>query len=122
MSKLTKAEKEERKYNPKTDEEIKNLALDFCNGRIFTSLQIHPNEQKRMLSSVFMVLAFMKKEQIEEMQRQKIQMVYADMSEAMKMSVNGYPIFFSCAMLNDVDTKRFIAKVEDVKKQLANIK
>lgn len=77
----------------RTDEELKQIAKDIHMGKIFTDRQCPSPE---MISSVFMVLAFMEKEHLKKMIDDKVEMFFEYMDQAGTMAVNGMPTFFSC--------------------------
>lgn len=72
----------------KETERLKKLVLDICDGRVFVSWGLRHEE----LRSVFMVLALAGPEHIPA----DATMVWAPMSEAGPMSINGLPCFVSC--------------------------
>lgn len=104
-------------YCKRTDREIKELALGIYKGEIFTSLQIRENDTY-LLSTIFMPLMFMDKEQIDKMEKHKAYMFYANMSEAGPRAINGYPIFMSMNYINEEDCKKVLEKYEVIKKAI----
>jgi hypothetical protein len=50
-------------YTPKTDEQIRTIALGIFKGTLFTNLQIKEWELETMMPMVFMGLLFMDEEQ-----------------------------------------------------------
>lgn len=102
-------------YVPKTDDEIKKPVLGVLENRVFTSDFVQTNSD---LPRVFMVLAFASPETVTEMQEQKISMFYEAYTEAAPVGVNGYPVFFSCHMLNAEDHERYRVKLDTLRKAL----
>lgn len=95
----------------RTQEELKQIAIDINAGRIFTNL--HAPED--MWNSIFMPLVFMGVDQILEMIADMPGLMYEYLSEAGPRSINGYPCFFSVNMLDIEDTKiviEYIGKLE----------
>lgn len=84
----------------RSEEEIKQIATDLFHNRIFTSQ--HLNQDAHMINQVFMVLLFMKNDQIPT----NLGMIYEYEDKAMPRSINGYPIFMSCHFLNTDDTEK----------------
>lgn len=72
----------------KETERLKKLVLDICDGRVFVSWGLEPEQMR----SVFMVLALAGPEHFPP----DATMVWAPMSEAGPVSINGMPCFFSC--------------------------
>jgi hypothetical protein len=110
---------EEWEYTPKTDEEIKVLALDYMASHIFTSNDL--GEDSDMITSVFVVLGMLPKEAMDKMLEQDITLFYEYLSKAGPMSCNGCPMFFSMQMLNKADHKRLADKVKEIKAKLDEI-
>jgi hypothetical protein len=83
---------------PETPEEqtarLKRFVLDFCDGRVFSNVHCEKPKDVRM---VFMVLALMSPEQIDELG--DVGLIYEHMSQAGPMAINGMPTFFSCRTL-----------------------
>lgn len=96
---------------PKTDDEIKQMALDLRAGRIFTDRDL-PKEDAHLLTSVFIILGLLDNEAIAEIKNNPPAMIYEYMSEAGPRSVNGYPMFMSMKMLSKEDMPRLIAVFE----------
>lgn len=101
-------------YTRKDDKELKQLAIDIVAGKVFTSAAIHESELKSILPSVFMSIAFMGTRQREEFQKDDIQFIYEYVNKAEQRSVNGYPIFMTCRMLNREDLERLMKYREEV--------
>jgi len=104
----------------RSEEELKAIAVGIADGNIFCSMQIPPGEQQHMLHSVFMVLAFMSKEDLERLLAENVSVFFEDMSKAGPMSVNGYPCFFSCQTLTKTEWELvvpMIKKYDEMKKE-----
>jgi len=109
---------DERKDRPV--EELKKIAVGIADGNIFCSMQIRPSEQKSMLNSVFMVLTFMEKKDLDKLVSEKVTVLFEDINKAGPMSINGYPCFFSCQTLTDTEWKTIVPMIEQydkIKKQ-----
>lgn len=97
--------------NSLSAEEIKQLAMDICEGQVFTSQQCESEMEVRMCFPVLLFVARPKKSK-DETQHQYVErirsynrtmkllenagMVYEYYSKAGPMAINGKPIFFSC--------------------------
>jgi hypothetical protein len=77
----------------RTDEELKKIARDLYDGKIFTDRHLQSLDELRM---VFMVLAFMDQTEIKQMEENKVDMVFEYLDKAGPRAVNGKPCFFSC--------------------------
>jgi hypothetical protein len=86
----------------KSDDELKQLAIDYVEGKIYTSIGIQNPMDLRL---VFMPLTFMNQEQLAVMD--DVGMLFEYLTEAAPGSINGKPIFMSCSMLTKEDTERF---------------
>jgi hypothetical protein len=78
----------------KTEEELKQIAIDILADRIFTSNHINQADYDSLVN-IFMPLALMHpKEKIKLMEQEPV-LFYEYMSEAGPRSINGYPMFMS---------------------------
>lgn len=82
--------------NQKTDQELKKLAIDIADGKIFTDRHLRDINQ---LSMVFMILALMEENDYNSFIHE-VGLIYEYMSEAGPMSINGMPIFMSVRRLS----------------------
>ena len=87
----------------KTKEELKQLALDISDGKVFTDRHLRDVEDIGMVFMPIPLGAFAKesKEYIDD-----IGLIYEYWSEAGPRSVNGYPSFFSMTVLGKEDTEQ----------------
>ena len=106
-----------RKNMPNND--LKQLAMDIANGKVFTSNQI---KNESLLASVFMPLALMNDEQIHALHKAPPHMLYEYMDKAVPMSVNGMPIFGSVRFLNKTEYDKMIKFYKDYEKTIENWK
>ena len=92
-----------------TDEALKDFVIRFCNGSIFTSLDIEARgyiKDPRMVSMVFMPLAFGGLKDLPKDELNKIGLIWEDMSQAGPRAINGMPIFMSCGLMHIEDWER----------------
>jgi hypothetical protein len=80
----------------KTEQELKQLALDVVEGKVFTDR--HCSSFDEALRS-FMIIRLMSKEQLEELMAKEPVMFYEYYSKAGPLSINGMPSFFSINFL-----------------------
>ena len=96
-------------YVSKTDEEIKQIALDYYKQKIFCSWDI-PDYDASSLGMVFMPLMFMDSVARKRMITDQTMYLYEYFDKAGPRGINGMPIFMSFYILNKADVERIIAK------------
>ncbi len=97
-------------YTSKTDVELRQLALDYVDGKMFTDKQI-PEYDQHLIFSIFMPLTFIKDDQWKEFVKD-LGMVYEYFDQAGMRSINGYPMFMSLRYLNREDTEKLRGYVD----------
>lgn len=104
-------------------EELKKLAVDYKEGRIFTNRHLSRPEE---IGMVFMCLPLMGKDDILKLKQADPGLVYEYVNARMPRSVNGYPMFISARFLSQNDTRKFLKIVETLdeaeKEALAKIR
>lgn len=108
----------ESQYRRRTDDEIKQLALDVHAGLVFGTWNIKNPSETGM---VFMILSLMDSVMIKAMQRDGIVHLYEYISKAGPRSVNGMPCFFSAHQLDHEDTQRLIDRIKKIEAALEGI-
>ena len=115
-------------YEPKTDEEIKELAVGLMGGAVYTDF--HVFEAGGDLALTYMPLAFMLDEDRRALvkflmpdgeQTEKIGMVYEWMDKAGPRYVNGQPMFFSLQILSPEDRERLYVVIDRLAAVLAPV-
>lgn len=91
----------------KTDEELRELAVHLCAGRVFTERCV-PEQDRYMLRLIFLPFTFM--DEVPD----NLGLVYEYLDEAVPQSINGYPQFFTCRFLATEDIPRFREHLRDV--------
>jgi hypothetical protein len=76
----------------RTDEELKQVARDWVENRIFMSTQV---KNPADIPMVFMVLAMADEELIDQYKKEDVVAFYEYYEKASPRSINGYPTFFS---------------------------
>lgn len=99
-------------HTEKTDDELRSIAADIYEGKIFTDRHCRSESDIRM-TFMPLVLGGLKDRTEEELK--DIGIVYEYMSAAGPMAHNGMPIFFSCRFLNVSEMKRMEAYYEKYK-------
>ncbi|GAH55011.1 unnamed protein product [marine sediment metagenome] len=86
----------------RTAEELKQIAVDLFHGKLFTDRHLQRVED---LTMVFMPFIFMAAKDIRKLKKDPPGMIFEYRDKAGSRSVNGMPMFFSCQMLTQDDTK-----------------
>lgn len=107
--------KTEETEKPKTDEELKALAFDIFQGKVFTDRHL---ADVRDISVVFMPLSFLSEAQIEQLKADDPGLIYEYMEKAGPRAINDMPCFFSMNLLSQDDAK----KVMEMCKELTAMK
>lgn len=89
-----------------SDAELKAFVMGFCDGQIFTNSMVEANG---LLHLVFMPLAL---GGLEGVDLEDLGCIWEWMKEAGPRSINGYPIFFGCRLMNKADTARAQAAID----------
>ncbi len=111
-------------------EDLTKLAVDIVEGKVFTNLQI---PDYMAVESIFIVLSLIhqpskreEESEHEHMERvlsyentlenlQNAGLLYEEYSKSIPMSLNGFPIFMSCSMLNKQDAEIVSKKINEYK-------
>ena len=104
-------------YPPLSDEEVKKVALGSLHGQVFGTWMLEERDA-RLIPSIFMVMAFMDDIALKEMKRDGIVHLYEWWDRAGPRSINGFPSFMSCRMLNAEDSLRIQNKMNEIKEAL----
>lgn len=97
---------------PKTDDELRQLAMDIVDNKVFTDRHMQEHEA-HMLGQVFMPIIFMDQEQSKAV-FEDVGMVYEYYSEAGPRSVNGLPMFMSVRFLSNEETNRIAPMIKEI--------
>ncbi len=92
----------------KTDEELKQIAIDFKAGRIFSTQHKPLNENLKDIMYVFMPLAFMTPQQHEALAAENPVVMYEYLDQASPRGFNGMPSFFSFQHLNSDEWNKVV--------------
>jgi hypothetical protein len=94
-----------------TDKELRKIAKDLIEHKIFTD-RMAPNPE--LLYSIFMCLIFVDEKLMNDIKYAGL--IYEYYSSASKMSINGYPIFYSFRMLTKEDSKTMFKYAREYKR------
>jgi predicted nucleotidyltransferase len=96
----------------KTDEELKKIATDLLDGKIFCDRQVtNPND----IAMVFMPIVLGAFSEMKDEVRKDIGFLYEYIDKAGPRAVNGMPCFFSVRYLNKEETAKMFKFYEDYK-------
>lgn len=91
-----------------TDEELKQLALDVVENRVFGSWMIPENEQEDTLPIVFMPLAFGAAGHLDE----NVCSLYEYVSTTKRFTSKNYPVFMTMRTLSKVEVEKLSPMIE----------
>lgn len=91
-------------YKQKGDDELKKIARDIFEGRIFTDRNIK-KEDLSLLNSVFVIFNFYTQEQTKTIIDLPLGLIYEYVSEAYG-TINEYPSFMSANILSQDDANK----------------
>ncbi len=104
----------------KTNEELKAIAVDLADGKIFSDRHLQANGNGHMMGQVFMPIILGAFSEKTEEEMKDVCFIYEYYSAAGPTSINGCPIFFSFRFLNEVETNamfEFYEKYVNLKKE-----
>lgn len=96
-----------------TDEELKTLAVDISEGKVFGSWMVPAEDAERLMPVIFMPLALGAAEKIQD---QDVWGLYEYCDKATRRTVKGYPLFISFKTLSQADCDRLRPLLEKLKK------
>ena len=101
---------------PRTDLELRQLAMDYLAGAIFTDHHVPEEELAQELPGIFLPLALaMDPEFLATMVEGDFCMVFEYMNKAGDRTINGYPQFLSCQFLPREEYRKFLNYVIELK-------
>ena len=102
----------------RTDEQLKDIAMDILNEKIFTSR--HLSHDSSLIPMVFLPLALMKEEQIEGFKNVKT--IFEYYNKASSRGINGYPCFMSCETLTKKEDEKVLNYYKVFKEEMNKMK
>lgn len=103
---------EESTLQPRTDADLKKIAIDLYEGKIFTDRHIQGSD----IQMVFMPIALGAFQNTSEEEIKDIGLIYEYLDQAGPRSINSMPCFFSFKMLSRSETETMITHYEAYKK------
>jgi hypothetical protein len=106
-------EKEVKKeIKVRTNDELKQIAIDLYDGRIFSDRQVvNPKD----MAMVFMPLALGALSKMSKEDTDDINMIYEYLDKAGPRSINGMPNFFSVNLLRNAEAKTMFKFYDEYK-------
>jgi len=101
----------------KSEKDLKQIAMDLYENKIFSDRHLMQANQTHMIGSVFMPImlgAF--KDLTEEELKERVGMVYEYYDQAGPRGINGFPCFFSLRVLSPKETEKMFMYFEEYKK------
>lgn len=98
----------------RTEAELKQLALDCVEGKIFHNCMLADTADLRM---VFIPLALMDNKQLDDLDASEPHLIFEYLSEASPRGVNGMPSFFSMQCLSKAEFEIFKPMVDELERQ-----
>ncbi len=112
---MKKQKERKTRRQPPESVNLRQLALDIVEGKVFTTNWHMPKEALDLVPQVFMPILFMTAAQKRKVGR--LGLLYEYIDKAGPWSINGYPIFFSMRVLNRRDLRRLVPLVLEAKQQ-----
>lgn len=113
--------KETEEREPKTDDELKQIAQDLWAGKIYSDRHIPEEQGPKALQMVFMPLSFMHPDDLKKFSEAKPAFVYEYIDKAGPRSCNGMPNFFSFQYLDEAETERMFEYFNAVQKAMEDL-
>ena len=107
------------KITNQTNEELKQIAMDLYQGKIFTDRHLSKSEDAFL---VFTVLSLGGFSEFSDEDLEDIGLMFEYLDKAGPRSINGYPMFLSLRLLNQHDTKivfDFYKKIKESFKEIS---
>lgn len=98
------------------NDELKQLALDISDSKVFGSWMLPSEQAESLMSVVFMPLAFGAAETIKD---QDVWGIYEYIDKATRQTVNGYPLFMSFKILTKAECSALSSMLEKLRKMKA---
>lgn len=101
-------------YIPKTDEQLRELAVQLVAGQIMTDGYLAAQGDERLITSVFMPLALMSPADLKSLDDEGVAMIYEHVGKAQERAINGYPCFFSFQVLRRGEAEKLLEYAGEV--------
>lgn len=98
---------------PKTDEELRQLAMDIAENKVFTDRHLQQHEYN-LINMIFMPLGLMDKETLMKFLTPPPGMIYEYYSEALPRGINGLPMFSSVKSLSREESDKIHPMIVEI--------
>lgn len=102
----------------RTDEELKQLAKDFLDGKVFFSGMV---KEAMLLPTVFMPLLFLDEMQRLDLVESGVVDIFEYMEKAGPRGINGYPCFMSYQTINAMEQRKLKEYVGKLKAAIDSV-
>lgn len=99
-----------------SDEQLTLLAYDIQSGYVFGSWDVRERD-KDLLHHIFAILSYVHDIEIKRMKRDGIDHFYEYQRNRMSRTVEGYPCFMTCQMLDQRDYQRLQRKLWEIERE-----
>jgi hypothetical protein len=106
--------KMEARKQVKAEAELRQLAVDYYDGKVFSDRHI-PEHEKHLISAVFMPLALGALSEYDQETTKQISMLYEYIDQAGPRGINGMPIFGSVRILWADEAEKMLKYFEEYK-------
>ena len=102
----------------RTDEELKQIALDLHGKKIWTDRHCRSAQELKMS---FMLIGFMDEAAMKKLEEDKVNFIFEYLDKAGPMAVNGMPVFMSMECLTEPETAKMFEYYEKIKKAVESV-
>lgn len=89
-----------------SDDQLREFVIAFADGRIFTTAHIPEGQAANLVHLIFMPAALGAFSGVPKRDLKNIGVLWEYIAQAEPRSINGYPMFMNCRMLNKNDWAR----------------
>jgi len=93
-------------FTDRSDEWLKQLAIDIHEGKVFTDRHIREEDYSHGIKTIFIPLALGSLSDYPKEELGKIGLIFEYMHKASPTSINGYPSFMSVQMISVEQAKK----------------
>ena len=102
------------------DKELKQLAIDISEGKVFGTFHMRPDDMERNMAVVFMPLVFMNEKQRKKLEDEKVAHFYEYIDQAGPRSVNGMPCFFSMRNIDQENWEKVVKYIKEYETRVSS--
>lgn len=105
-------EKPPEKHQDRSEKQLRKIALDIADGKVFGTWMLHENETN-MIGHIFMPFILGGKEFADQLIANKIAHFFEYYEKAGPRSINGYPIFWSIRCVSETESEKLQLYVQE---------